>query len=79
MYHLSGVPVKQDNRLPLSKVEAICLPKDDGVKREFWIDKSNMVWGYFNKNGFEHSIYLCEVAFDKLKNSKLTEQINATE
>jgi len=76
MHQLGGVPVEQDDRLPCSKIDAICLPKSDNVKREFWVDTKDQVWGYFDKSGFTHRIYLCEKAFDKLKNGKLTESIN---
>lgn len=76
MYDLGGVPVEQDNRLPLSKIEAVFLPKDENVKREFWIDSSDKVWGYFDKIGMSHKIYLSEKSFDKLKNNDLKGSIN---
>lgn len=78
MYELGGVPVEQDNRLPLSKIEAICLPKGNSINREFWIDSNEMVWGYFDKIVATryHKVYLSEKAFIKLKNGNLTDEIN---
>ena len=74
--NLRGVPVEKDSRLPLSKIDAICLPKDDDIKREFWIDTSDKVWGYFDKIGLERKVYLSEKAFDKLMNADLATNIN---
>jgi len=61
----------KDQRLPCSKIEAICLSKDESIKREFFIDTKNEVWGYFDKIGLSHKVYLSEKAFDKIKNCNL--------
>lgn len=78
MITLAGVPVEKDERLPLSKIDAVSLHKDiHVVKREYWIDKYGMVWGYYDHIGyFNHKIYLCEKAFIKLKNADLSTNIN---
>ena len=76
MHELGGVPCYKDERLPCSKIDAICLPKDDSVKREFWIDTKDQVWGYFDKVGLTRKVYLSEKAFDKMKNGELKSKAN---
>lgn len=76
MYKLGGIPVYQNSNLPCSKINALCLPKNNKAKREFWIDTNDQVWGYSEILGFDSKIYLCEKAFGKLKNGKLKETIN---
>lgn len=78
LLELGGVPVEKDSRLPLSKIDAVCLPKNKHVvNREFWLGTDNMVWGYFDDIGyFDHKVYLSGKAFEKLMNADLTTNIN---
>ena len=76
MHELGGVPCYKDERLPCSKVNAISLPKDDSVNREFWIDAKGEVWGYFDKIGLTYKVYLSTKAFDKMKNGDLKSKAN---
>lgn len=73
---MNGVPVFKSDLLPISKLEAMCLPKDAEVVREFFLDPKRGVWGYFDKKGTEYKIYLSQKEFDKLKNADLTTNIN---
>lgn len=68
IHKLSGVFWYKDDRLPCSKTEAICLPKECNINREFWVDDAELVWGYFDKIGFECKVYLSEKSFERMKN-----------
>ncbi len=73
---MNGITAFESDLLPLTKLEALCLPKDTNTTREYWFDPKEDVWGYIDTKGNDRKIFLSQKAFEKLTNNDLTTPIN---